>query len=130
MAVTGKNFFSSAWSGFLLNLKHGLVFIWANFLAKLFILLGKVGITVMNVYSCYLLMKFRGDLNDAGMDPRVPLLFVAFFTYFVTNIFLGMFDQGVMAMLTCVCCDQDLHEGKQGFGPDTFNNKIDKIKAA
>jgi hypothetical protein len=56
MAVSGKNFFTSAWNGFLLNLKHGLVFAWANFLAKLFIVLGKIGITVLNVYTCYLFM--------------------------------------------------------------------------
>jgi hypothetical protein len=31
-------------------------------------------------------------------------------------------------MLTCVACDCDLHEGQQGFGPDTFNNKIEKLK--
>ena len=78
MAVSGKNFFSSAWNGFLLNLKHGIVFVWANFLAKLFIALGKVGITVLNVYTCYLLMKMRGDLVEPGMNPKVPLIFVAF----------------------------------------------------
>lgn len=83
MAVSGNNFFSSAWNGFLLNLKHGLVFAWANFLAKLFIILGKIGITVLNVYTCYLFMKVRGDLTEAGMNPKVPLAFVAFFTYFV-----------------------------------------------
>ena len=109
MAVSGKNFFSSAWSGFLLNLKHGIVFIWAIFLAKLFITLGKVGITVVNVYTCYLFMQMRGDLAEPGMNPKVPLIFVAFFTYFVQNIFLGMFDQGVIGMLTCVGCDKDLN---------------------
>jgi hypothetical protein len=130
MAVSGNNFFSSAWNGFLLNLKHGLVFAWANFLAKLFIVLGKIGITVLNVYTCYLFMKMRGDLTEPGMNLKVPLAFIACFTYFVQNIFLGMFDQGVIAMLTCVACDTDLHNGKQGFGPETFNNKLDKIKDA
>ena len=67
IACSGKSFFSSAWNGFLLNLKHGLVFATANMLAKLFIVLGKIGITVLNVYSCYLIMKMRGDLEDAGM---------------------------------------------------------------
>jgi hypothetical protein len=56
MAVSGKGFFSSALSGFKLNLKHGLVYAWAIFLAKLFIVLGKIGITVLNVYTCYLFM--------------------------------------------------------------------------
>jgi len=83
MAVSGKSFFSSAWNGFLLNLKHGLVFAWANLLAKLFIVLGKIAITILNVYTCYIFMSMRGDLVEPGMNPKVPLAFVAFFTYFV-----------------------------------------------
>ena len=54
-------------------------------------------------------MQMRGDLVEPGMNPKVPLIFVAFFTYFVQNIFLGMFDQGVIGMLTCVGCDKDLN---------------------
>lgn len=111
MAVSGESFFKSAWNGFLLNLKHGLVFAWANFLAKLFIFIGKIGITVLNCWCLYLIMKMHGDLKDEGMDVRIPMVFIAIFTYFVQNIFLGMFDEGVLAMLTCVAIDTDLHEG-------------------
>jgi hypothetical protein len=67
IACSGKSFSSSAWNGFLLNLKHGPIFATANMLAKLFIVLNKICITVLNVYSCYLIMKMRGDLDDAGM---------------------------------------------------------------
>lgn len=56
------------------------------------------------------------------------MTFVALFTFFVQNIFLGMFDEGVVAMLTCVAIDTDLHDGAQGFGPETFHNKVEKIK--
>jgi len=51
MAVTGNSFLSSAWNGFLLNLKHGLKFTFANMIAKVFIFVGKVGIVVGNCFT-------------------------------------------------------------------------------
>jgi hypothetical protein len=51
MAVTGNSFLSSAWNGFLLNLKHGLKFTFANMIAKVFIFVGKIGIVVGNCFT-------------------------------------------------------------------------------
>lgn len=53
IAVSGDSFCSSAWNGFLLNLKFGLEFAWANFIAASFILLGKIGLTILNCYICF-----------------------------------------------------------------------------
>merc|ERR1712072_178665 len=44
MAITGEHFLLAAWNGFLLNLKHGLKFAFANMIAKCFIFIGKAGI--------------------------------------------------------------------------------------
>ena len=49
MAVSGDGFCKSAWNGFLLNMKHAMKFAFANFLAQGFILLGKLGIVVINL---------------------------------------------------------------------------------
>jgi hypothetical protein len=53
MAVSGDNFCVSAWSGFLLNIKHILKFSFANMIAKIFILIGKVAITAGNMFSLF-----------------------------------------------------------------------------
>ena len=53
IAVSGDNFCSGAWNGFLLNVKHMLKFSFANMIAKIFILLGKVAITAGNMFSLY-----------------------------------------------------------------------------
>lgn len=57
IAVTGNNFCTSAWNGFLLNLKHMLKFTFANMLAKIFIFIGKIGITVGNCLSLLFIMQ-------------------------------------------------------------------------
>ena len=58
MAVSGESFFTAAWHGFLLNLKHALELVWAKFLANAFIFIGKVAICVLNMFSCYMIMKY------------------------------------------------------------------------
>lgn len=128
MAVSGENFCTSAINGFCLNLKHMLSFYWANFLAKVFIFLGKLGVTALNVYSCYMIMKFITEDLEEISSVVGPLFVVGCFTYITVTIFLGMFDEAVMAMLTCLSIDMDLHDGNPKYGPPTFHDATDKMK--
>lgn len=125
MAVTGDHFCQSAINGFCLNLKHTMQFAWAIFLAKVFIFLGKCAVVSLNVYSCFCIMKFvTKDLEEVS-SIMGPLFVVGVFTYITVSIFLGMFDEAVMAMMTCLSIDMDLHEGEIKFGPPTFHDDKD-----
>lgn len=57
-AVSGDSFCSSAWNAFLLNVKHMAKFAFANLIAKVFILIGKVAITGGNMISLYYIIKY------------------------------------------------------------------------
>lgn len=127
MAVTGNSFLSSAWNGFLLNLKHGLKFVFANMIAKVFIFIGKIGIVVGNCFTMYFLMKFRGDLEEVS-SIWGPIILVGFVTYVCAGLFLSLFEEAVMALCTCVCFDMDMNGGEATFGPATFHD--DYLKAA
>jgi len=121
MAVTGDHFLKSAWNGFLLNLKHGLKFAFANLIAKVFIFIGKVGIVVANCFTLYFLMKARGDLEEVG-SPWGPLIVVAVITFLAASLFLSLFEEAVMSLLTCLCVDMDANNGEPVFGPATFHD--------
>jgi hypothetical protein len=124
MAVSGDNFCSSAWNGFLLNVKHCLKFGWANFLANMFIVLGKVGIVVLNCFSCYMIMKYvTKDLQEIS-SPASPIAIVAIVTYVSASIFLGLFDEAVLSMMTCLAIDTDLNDGVPIYGPKTFHDSF------
>lgn len=134
MAVTGQWFCSSAWDGFLLNLKHGFKFIFANTLAKMFMFIGKVGITVGNCISCYLIMRYiTFDIEELS-SIWTPIILVGIVTYMTASLFLALYEEAVMALLTCVCCDMDMHgvglqSGEPRFGPETFHDSYQrKIK--
>lgn len=125
MAVAGDSFCSSAWNGFLLNMKFGLEFAWANFIAAAFILLGKIGLTILNTYICFLLMKKNGDLEEVT-SPAGPLAIVALVSFAAANIFLGLFDEAVLAMLVCLCVDKEINGGEAQHGPPTFHDSFEK----
>lgn len=110
MAVTGENFCSSAWNGFLLNIKHILKFSFANMIAKVFILLGKVAITAGNMVSLYNIMKYRNDLEEVS-SLLAPMVLVGVISFMTASIFLGLFDTAVMALMTCLAIDMDMNDG-------------------
>lgn len=121
MAVSGDSFCTSAWNGFLLQLKHALKFSWANFLASMFILIGKIAIVVINCFSLYMIMKnVTGDTEEVSSIIS-PVLVVGIVSYISASIFLGLFDEAVLAMMNCLAIDTDLN-GQPKFGPPTFHD--------
>lgn len=126
MAITGDSFCTSAWNGFLLNVKHTLKFGFANFIAKVFILLGKVALVVGNCFSLYFIMANITQDTEEVSSLIGPMVAVAIVTYMTASIFLGLFDTAVMAMMTCLAVDMDLHDGEPKFGPPTFHDGCNK----
>jgi len=122
IAVSGDNFFSGAWNGFLLNIKHCLKFTFANTLAKVFILLGKVALTVGNCFSLLFIIHHVTNNPAKGGEPVTqtagPVIIVAIVSFFTASLFLGIFETAVMALMTCLAVDMDLSaNGEPQFGP-------------
>ena len=109
MAVSGDGFCTAAWNGFLLNLKHILQYAWANALAKMFVFVGKVGLCVLNCSSLWMIMTYLTKDMEEISSPAGPILVVGLFTYVCASVFLGLFDEAVMALMTCLAIDTDLN---------------------
>ena len=99
-AVTGESFCESAWLAFMLQLRHAYKFLFAEFVSKLFILLGKVGITALSVMSCHYVMKnlfedLEDHLDQDIPDPKITdetasLVVVGVFSFMIASTFLGV----------------------------------------
>jgi len=120
MAITGKSFCSSAWDGFFLNMKHAAAFGSAKFFATSLIFLGKFAVTILNMFTCYVLIK---HMNGEGVNVDAPCLFVGVLTWFSCEIWLTIFDQAILGIMTSYAVDFDLNDGSPCRGPETFNNK-------
>jgi len=127
MAVSGDGFCTAAWNGFLLNLKHILQYAWANALAKMFVFVGKVGLCVLNCCSLWMIMKYLTKDTEEISSPAGPILVVGLFTYVCASVFLGLFDEAVMALMTCLAIDTDLN-GEPKYGPPTFHEALDTVR--
>lgn len=127
MAIAGQGFCSSAYNGLLLQFKHGAKFTFANYLAFVFILLGKVGITVLNIFLAWLFMKHVSKSANQVSNPYGPLIIIGVFSYLVVSTFLGLFDESVMAMMTSACADMDIHGGDPMWGPKTLHDVLDDL---
>lgn len=128
MAVSGESFLTSAWNGFLLNVKHTLKFAFAGLIAKVFIFIGKVGITAGNIFSLLFIMS-NITMDTEEVSSRLgPCLVVGFWTYFTASVFLGLFDTACLAMMTSLSIDMDTSPGNSPTrGPATFHEKCTKI---
>jgi len=113
MALSGDSFCASAWSGFLINIKHGFSFIFANLLANILIFFGKIAITIANCYTLYLFTSFGTSQTNIDLNPvfsiSAPMVIVGVTTYITSSVFLGVFEEAVIALMMCKCIDIDLN---------------------
>lgn len=131
MAVSGEGFCTSAWNGFLLNMKHVMEFAWANTLAMLFIFTGKISLVAVNCGFLYFTMSFiTKDFSgpDAVSSVWGPIVVVAIITYVAASVFLGLFSNTVLSLMTCLAIDIDLNDGEPKYGPPTFHDSLGNFK--
>lgn len=128
ICVTGDGFCEGAWKGFLLNVKHMLDFTFANYIAKVFILLGKISIVALNCFTLVFIMKDCTGISSVIHNIWGPVAVSALISFITASLFLGIFENAVLALMTCLCVDMDLHDGEPKYGPATFHDNIEKIK--
>ena len=81
MAVSGDSYCTSAWNGFLLNLKYHAKFTFGTVLAGWFVFMGKIMITLANCASYYFIMKYGTKDLDAVASIWGPIAVIGLFTY-------------------------------------------------
>jgi len=127
MAISGESFCTSAWNGFLLNLKHLAKFVFATQIASLFVFMGIIAITCVNIGVGYVLCQYI--IKDAAQVTSIVPSLITFgiISFVVAVVFLGTFDEAVLSTLMCFAVDLDLHDGNPQFGPKSYHDKLDAI---
>ena len=108
VALTGKNFCSSAMDAFVLALKNSSSFIITNGIGYLIQLLGKLTITLGNVLITYVMLtqldNYAGDIGS----PYPPLVLILFMSYVLASIFMSIYSIVSISLLQCLYADVDL----------------------
>lgn len=122
MAVTGDKFLTSAWNGFLINLKHGLKFAFAQMIASVFVWMGKIGIVIGNCFTCFIIMKYITHDVKEVKSVWPPLIMTGTITFLIASLFLSIFEETVTAIMMSLSIDIDANQGEPQFGPATFHD--------
>jgi hypothetical protein len=124
MAISGDPYCKSAWSGFILNLKHLIKFYFADILASMFVFIGMLCIVGLNGGTCYLIMKYGTKNSDQLTSVWIPMITIMVATFIIAELFIGFFHQAVKATLMCLAVDTELN-GEVRFGTPSFHEKMD-----
>ena len=108
MSVSGDPFCTSAWNGFLINLKHCVKFYFAQEIGGFFIFMGVLFITGINTLIFWGLTNI-GSTSSA--NPLYPVIAIAVLSFLLSCITLGLFDDAIRATLMCFAIDMDLNGG-------------------
>jgi len=128
MANTGENYCSSAYNGFLLNVKHSLSFQFATGIARNLIALIRWAIIIINILTFIFLSTYVTTGATEVHTLFNPCILVFLWTYVTSKIFLGIFETSVITMMTCLCVDMDLNDGAPSAGPPCFHDSLEDIK--
>jgi hypothetical protein len=127
IAVSGDSFCSSSSDNYVLQNKHQKQFSFTNKIAKVFIFLGKVAICFLNVWLTRISMRAVGVYDNLAAPIGISL-FVGALSFTNASMFLCVFDAAVIGMMSCAAIDMDNNDGIPTRGPQTFHDKIRKIK--
>lgn len=126
MAISGDPYCTSAWNGFILNLKHCVKFYFATNLASAFVFIGMVCVVAANMGTTFLLMQYAFPEGKEVNNIWTPLGIAGVITFFIAIVFLGPFDEAVTATLMCLAVDLELN-GEPKHGPPSYHDKLDII---
>ena len=71
-------------------------------------------------------MNYTGSIDQVS-SVWGPLICVGLVTFAAASIFLGLFDDTVMGMMTSLAIDMDMHGGDHCYGPETFHSALGKV---
>jgi len=127
MAVSGDSFCTSAWNGFILNLKHCVKFYFAETLAGMFVFIGYLFVVGFNALTLFLVCKYATKSYDNITYFSVPMIIVMFSSLITATLFIGLFSKAVVGTLQSMAIDRAVHNGETKFGPPSYHKKLRKI---
>ena len=125
-AITGDPYKKSAHNGLYINLKHCHKFYKAESIGEFYVIIGKLSITILNVLIYWALIHLSLQQNDF-ISLVGPILMMAVLTYFLSNVFLGIYDEIIMSILLCIAVDMDLNNDDTMNGPPNMHLQMSRV---
>ncbi|XP_035828132.1 choline transporter-like protein 1 [Aplysia californica] len=107
VAVSGKNFCTSARKGHYVLMSNALRVSAINSVGDFVLFLAKVAVMAATTAVSIIWFKSQDDLHFYA----IPVLLVSVFSFFIAHCFLSVYEMIIDALLLCFCEDRDLNDG-------------------
>merc|ERR1711998_804349 len=102
-------------------------FYFATYIASGFIMLGMIGVVAGNMGLCWLMISMVFKTQDEMTSIWSPIILIGIVTFIVVGVFLGSFDDAVLATLMSLAVDIEVNGEVKG-GTPSFHDKLAQIE--
>ena len=124
MAITGKNFCTSAWNGFCLILKNALRFGTAAAIGTVFNLLGVAFIAAANAMLIFSALHYIPELKGTVGNWMAPVTIGGLEGIIIGVMFMSVFSFASDTILQCFMVDEELNRS-DGDRPAILNDFLE-----
>mmetsp|Transcript_14136 Transcript_14136/g.17326 ORF Transcript_14136/g.17326 Transcript_14136/m.17326 type:complete len:669 (+) Transcript_14136:64-2070(+) len=133
-AIFGENFCKSAREAFFLILRNAARIGAISYVSMGIVFIGKLFIVSVITFGSYVLMNeyIEEDLNSV----YGPLLVIFLMAWFISDMFMDVFQMGISTILHCFIADEEMFSGDQCFAQgqlkdwiDQYDSKSEKVLA-
>jgi hypothetical protein len=131
VALTGKNFCSSAKAAFFLILRNPLRFGIVGGIGSIFVLFGKVFIAAITALAGFLVITKWDRFNDNLYSPFIPTICIFIFAYVIGAVFMNVYGMAADTILACFIVDEEIHSKKNSPAlhcPESLKTFLEKNK--
>jgi Plasma-membrane choline transporter len=125
-AIWGTPFCTSAREAFFLILRNFARIGSVSYVSGAVLIIGKLFISSATTALSYYMMSQH--LGDELLNLWGPTLLVFLISYFVSDMFLAVFDMGISTVLQCFIADEEMFDGDQCFAEGSLKRWLDNYE--
>lgn len=115
IAITGKNFCTSAKNAFLLILRNPARFAMLGMMGNIFNYLGILIIACGGTFFGYAMCTYNENLKNDLHSPIAPTLVCFMLSFFVAVIFMSVYSMSIDTILQCFFLDEELFKTNSSY---------------
>lgn len=123
-AIFGTSFCPAARKSFFLILRNALRIGAVSYVSAAVLMIGKLFISTLTTTASYFFIVEYMEVNLHSFAGPVVLIFII--SWFVADMFMDVFEIGILAILHCFVADEEMFGGSPRYAERTLTRWVDK----
>ena len=123
-AIFGTSFCESGRKAFYLILRNAARIGAVSYVSAAVLIVGKLFISALTTFAGYYALTEHLELDLYSYAGPVTVIFII--SYFVSDMFMDVFDYSILAILHCFVADEEMFDGRARYADGGLNDFVDK----